>query len=507
MNPKMDNEQKVVGIHPGSIPESAAKWAWIGHRREGKQQVYFSFNDGAVGAAKALKPVSLYIALESLDALKNPAIGIAYTLAGRWPLVFTVQSGILIPKDGDIKKAYEALECQTAQEGTWLDELARRNGVIKNTLGNLSDILLNDDRWAGVLGFNQFERSLIKLKSPPFETGMIGAWTDNDSVETSIWMEKYYGMTPTTSLINDAIGAIARRNAFHPVRDYLNGLEWDGMKRLETWAVYYLDSEDNEYTRLVSKAWLIGAVARIMKPGCKMDNVLILEGKQGIGKSRSLSILAKPWHLDTALDLSSKDFVIAMQGKWIIEMGELDTLNKTDSNRAKQFFSLESDTFRAPYEAHAEKRLRECVFAGSVNSAQYLKDETGGRRYWPIRCRSIDTASLEEVRDQLWAEALVAYRAGEPWWLDHTLECIQHEQESRYMVDAWEEVVTRYLDQSGHTEVSTSQILGEVLELKVERWDRASQMRVGNILTRLGFVRRMVRVGKKTVWRYMKAST
>src|SRR4029077_167441 len=198
----------------------------------------------------------------------------------------------------------------------------------------------------------------------------------------------------------------------------LQGLHWDGVERVDTWLAAYLGAEGTEYARAVGSRWLISAVARIFRPGAKADCCLILEGAQGIRKSTALRTVAGEYFTDELADLGSKDAAMQTRGVWIIELSELDNLSHAEVARIKAFMSPHTDLFRPPYGMRLVESPRQCVFAGTVNHGSYLRDETGGRRFWPVVCGKIDIAELQRDRDQLWAEAKAKYRSGASWWLE-----------------------------------------------------------------------------------------
>ena len=219
--------------------------------------------------------------------------------------------------------------------------------------------------------------------------------------------------------VSRSVGAVAREITVHPVRDHLGALAWDGVPRIETWACRYLGAEDTAFNRSVGALWLISAVARIFRPGVKADHMLVLEGPQGARKSTALKILAgEDWFTDELPDLGSKDAAMHMQGVWIIEIAELDAIGKAEVSRIKAFLTRTTDRFRPPYGRYTIEVPRQCVFAGTVNPDTYLRDETGNRRFWPVRCGTIDIDALARDRDQLWAEAVARFRAGAIWWLE-----------------------------------------------------------------------------------------
>src|ERR1019366_3150309 len=215
-----------------------------------------------------------------------------------------------------------------------------------------------------------------------------------------------------------AVQTVAREHPFHPVRDYLNSLKWDGVKRIDDWLGPYLGADPSDYVRGVGSKWLIGAVARIREPGCKNDTCLILEGEQGTLKSTALRTLTDPWFTDDIAELGTKDSALQLRGVWLIELSELASMHPSEISRTKAFMSRNTDRFRPPFGRRPIEVPRECFFAGTVNQSAYLRDETGGRRFWPVKRGAINIAELRRDRDQLWAEAVHQYGAGPSWWLD-----------------------------------------------------------------------------------------
>jgi putative DNA primase/helicase len=209
----------------------------------------------------------------------------------------------------------------------------------------------------------------------------------------------------SVDVAGQAVQAAARDHVFHPVRDYLTALRWDGTPRCSTWLNVYLGVLSSAYAAAVGERWLRSAVARVMKPGCKADCCLILEGDQGIKKSTALQKMTEPWFTDEISELGTKDSALQTRGVWVIEIAELDAMKRPDVTRIKSFMSRSVDRFRPPYGRHLIQSPRQCVFAGSVNPGFYLRDETGGRRFWPVRCGQILIDELVRDRNQLWAEA------------------------------------------------------------------------------------------------------
>ena len=395
-------------------------------------------------------------------------------------------------------------------DGGWRDQLRRtQHGGLVAHMVNAGLILGNDERWKGVLGYNAFSSKTVALRTPPFG-GEAGEWSDMDDLNTTEWLAMQYNILVKSSTALEAVSVTARKNTFHPVRDYLNGLTWDRTPRLESWLYLVMGVPLTPYSMKVAKRWMIGAVARVMKPGSKVDNVLILEGGQGEGKSTALSILGGEWFMDTPFTLGDKEAFQMIRGKWIVELGELDSFNKADSTKAKQFFSASTDTFRESYGRRTADVPRQCVFAGTTNQEEYLKDTTGNRRYWPVMCEKVDLEALREIRDQLWAEAVFCFLAGDIWWVrKEETQAFTDEQDARYTVDAWEHQILPFLEDYVGETVTSANILTDALKLDLGHWGKPEQMRVGSIMHRLGWRRtRLGSTGKSSIrpWGYKRPS-
>jgi predicted P-loop ATPase len=278
---------------------------------------------------------------------------------------------------------------------------------------------------------------------------------------------------------------------------------------VESWLQSYFHVEDSEYVRAIGPRFLISAVARIYKPGCKVDHMLVLEGPQGKQKSEALRTLAinDDWFTDRLSHLASKDAVLETAGVLLVEIAEMDALTKATPSAQKSFLSRRRDRFRPPYGKHTISLPRQCVFAGTINppAGGYLKDPTGSRRFWPAACLGmIDRDGLEQVLDQLWAEAVHLFKAGRPWWLETPeLEALATaEQAARFAVDAWEERIREWL--GDRLDVSIWEILEDALALDHRHWTQSAQKRVVAILTRMGFTRHRSRTPAGRQWRYQR---
>ena len=375
-------------------------------------------------------------------------------------------------------------------------------GNIKPNPYNLSLVLANDQHWQGVLGYSEFSYSILKLKPPPYPNGTVGEWSDTDTTRLRAWSEKHYGFTPNNADASEVVSAVSQDNSFHEVRDYLGTLTWDHKLRLDSWMAAYLGAELTPYTQLVGSMWLVAAVARVMRYPVKADCVLILEGSQGVGKSTTAAILGGEWFSDTHFHLGDKDGYQQMRGVWICELAELDSFNKAESTRAKSFFSSNSDRYRPPYGRHVVEYPRQCVFIGTTNQDQYLKDVTGNRRYWPVRVEKVEMEGLREVRDQLWAEALHRFNEGYLWYPQpEHLAFFEKEQDFRFDEDVWTEKIYPYLlSQLPGRSVLMSDIFEDALRMDPSHMKPPEQKRVGQIMARLGWrkVRPRTESGSRT---------
>lgn len=321
---------------------------------------------------------------------------------------------------------------QGAGQGTgqsdWTDELQLDDeGGVLPLLANLTLFMRCHRDWRGVLGFDQFGARVVIRKPPPFgddwgdETPDM-AWTDHHETQTRIWFQRQQ-IKAALGDVGRAVQAAARANPFHPVRDYFAALRWDGRPRLETWLIEYFHADATPYIRAIGPRILIAGVARIDKPGCKVDHVPIFEGPQGKFKSEALRTVAirDEWFTDRLSHVGSKDAALETAGVLLVEIAEMEALTRASSSTIKSFITRRFDRFRPPYGKHPIRQLRQCIFAGTINppAGGYLTDPTGARRFWPIACHGgIDRDGLERARDQLWAEAVQRYQRGAEWWLE-----------------------------------------------------------------------------------------
>jgi putative DNA primase/helicase len=305
--------------------------------------------------------------------------------------------------------------------------------------------------------------------------------------------------------IVDGARMVADANAFHPVREYLRSLVWDGTPRVDRWledycAVIPSSEAHKALLRSVGRKWLVSCVARAMNPGCKVDTMLILEGRQGIGKSTAFAALAGDGlHCDSAIDFGTKEACQTLQGVWIYELAELDALLRRETSVIKAFLSRAFDRFRVPYGRAPETVPRSVVFCGTVNEAGYLRDRTGNRRFWVVRCEgALDTDGLRAARDALWAEARHRYETGETWHLSPEHEALMAgEHEGRMEGDPWEEPLAAWTHARGERVFSMDEVLQGALGLTAQGKSPRAMARVRQALASLGFERRKRSVARR----------
>ncbi len=385
--------------------------------------------------------------------------------------------------------------------------LTTLKGKAAACLENALVALRHAPEWHGVLHFNESSMQVTAKSEPPWDSRPVPfTWRDDDDVRAAAWMQRQ-GVMVGQEVCGQAIQTISRENGFHPIQDYLVSLRWDGIKRIDDWLTLYLGVDPKEYVRAVGAKWLIGVVARVFRPGCKNDTCPIFEGPQGSLKSMMLRTLAgDEFFTDDIAELGSKDSVMQTRGVWIIELAELDAMTKSEASRIKAFMSRQVDRIRLPYGRRVIAVPRECVFAGTVNHDAYLKDETGGRRFWPIRCAAINIDALRRDRDQLWAEARARFEAGETWWLDSPKLTVAAaaEQQDRYDEDPWQPLIEKWID--GHEYVTVEQILMSCLDKLTRDWTQTDKNRVARSLKALHWERYQKRTDDGTrEWRYRKS--
>jgi predicted P-loop ATPase len=289
---------------------------------------------------------------------------------------------------------------------------------------------------------------------------------------------------------HQAVDRRAHECRFHPLRNYLRGLEWDRRERISKFFPLYFGTDASDYAAAIGKMFLISMVARIFKPGCKADHMVVLEGPQGTLKSTACSILGGDYFSDNLPEISAgKDVSQHLRGKWLIEVSEMHAMSRAGSTLLKAFISRQVEQYRPSFGRREVTEPRQCIFIGSTNRDMYLKDETGGRRFWPIKTGDIDIDALTRDRDQFFAEAVHCYNGGVQWWPDKDFERqhIAPEQAARYEADVWQENIAAYL--KTNTKVTIGQVAKDALHMETQRIGRAEQNRISAALEHLGWHR------------------
>jgi hypothetical protein len=375
----------------------------------------------------------------------------------------------------------------------------------KKTLNNaVNCFLVSPDKnpLYDTLSFCEFSGRVMVHKKLPWDSKNERCprqWTDGDSTAT----RHFVGSSPLCGkidfqkeLIGQAVYTVARRKITHPIRDYLNGLRWDGIKRLDKWLIDYCGAEDTAYTREVGKNTLIQAVARSYHPGCRADHVLILEGPQGIGKSSVVRILGGEHYADIVIDAHNRDTVDAMRGAWFIEFSEMEVTRRAEAQALKAFITRTTDRCRLAYMQFTFDYPRSCIFIGTINPdamGEYLSDSTGNRRFWPIMCGLIRMDTLRKDRDQLFAEAVARYKKGEAYHIEdkHVLKEAMAEQEKRQTTEPWTDMVMEYLETNEMAQAHGLVVVKDVwlygLRGSEAGFNKSQAHKIGNILRSLGF--------------------
>ena len=339
------------------------------------------------------------------------------------------------------------------EEKNWRERLkVTEKGVIAQTIENVVIILDNDPKLAGRLALNEMDHNIVALSSLPWRrVESPSQWTDGDDAALRYYLERVYGVSGKDRIF-DAVNVVASQGAFHPVREYLDRCTWDGVPRVETLLIDYLGADDTAYTRAVTRKALTAAVARIYRPGCKFDYMLTIRGRQGLGKSALIAKLGGRWFSDTFTTMQGKDAYEQVQGVWIMEVGELAGMRKAEAETIKLYISKQVDRFRPAYGRRTQEFPRQCIFIGTTNESQFLRDTTGNRRFWVVDTPNDPTRDMweeltPETVAQVWAEAVQVYKAGEPLYLPRSLEA-----EARAIQETFEEenpragIIAEYLD-------------------------------------------------------------
>lgn len=382
------------------------------------------------------------------------------------------------------------------------------HGKVKPGVHNAQLFLAYHGDTRGVLAYNRFAHSVDIMRRPPWEnepSRYPRPLSDVDDTRMTAWLERHGCKLAINTVHNAAISA-AHHAPYNPLQEYLGDIQHDGKPRLDRALADYFGADNNEYTQLAGARFMIGAVARALDPGCIMRTMLILEGPQDIQKSTAVRELFGPeFFSDELADITSKDSSMQMQGVWCIEIADLATMYRAETNHLKAFLSRRVDRYRPPYGRNVIQAARQCVFVGTVNpEGGYLKDATGGTRFWPVMCRDIDLKLITRERDQIWAEAVARYRQGERWWFTpDEWHIAAEEQAQRYESDPWHDEVLRHAGY--HAEVTIPGVL-DALDVPKHQQDNVKQARVARILRSAGYGRRQRGSGDDRRWVYLRES-
>ncbi len=385
----------------------------------------------------------------------------------------------------------------------WKDKLQiSTTGAARPNLYNACIAFRDAPEFRGKIAFNDFAMETVVLEALPWSDEINRPWSKHDDNLANVWAQKnelHVGL----KIVEQAVETVAYGNRFHPLRTWLRALVWDATPRIDDWLTYYLGAERTPYVQAIGKAWLISAVARVMQPGCKADHALILEGAQGKRKSSAIeALVGSEWFTDELAEMGSKDAGMQLKGVWVIELAELSQLNGAEINRVKAFLSRKTDRFRPPYGERLVKSPRECVFAGTVNPSDYLKDETGNRRFWPVKCgTAIDIDALAADREQIWAETVASFDAGDPWWLvDAEIETsAKVEQAARRDEHPWTAAISDWLDAGMVEKTTTAELLERAVGKHLREFTDSDSKAVAKVMRSLGWDNGPVWIGCRTV--------
>lgn len=403
-------------------------------------------------------------------------------------------------------------------DGAWKHDLLMTAGSkrsparVECNAENLTVILRECPAWQGVIQYDEFALQPMLAKPLPVLPGEThvpqpGQWYDYYDAMVGQWLARVVGKDPSRQARDEALLIAARRARIHPLRAWLEGLKWDGMSRCELLLPQFLGADDSRLHRAWGIKWMVSAVARVMLPGCQADHMLVLEGPQGIGKSSAVrTLVGQQWLRSGSPDLDKqRDAGQLLRGCWVYELGELDVLRgKARGSQIKDWLTRTVDSYRPPYERNPVDVPRQCVFVGTTNEAEWMRDETGGRRFWPVRCGAIDLPALAATRDQLWAEAVHRWRAQEPWHITDAplLADAMAAQSERLEEHPWVSVIEHGLEELNLVRKMQGLTTGYILKVMLNA-PGGSTGTVGLAMKALGWTKRRPRsAAGKREWRY-----
>lgn len=370
----------------------------------------------------------------------------------------------------------------------------RKNGEPHRNIDNLARIFEVDPTLRRIAWYDTFYQKILTgltegLDDVPIDPYYARQWTDADDLRITVYLQGELDLPAVSDeLVRKAITFYAKITPRNEPLEWFESLTWDGHPRIDNFITDAFGAAPSLYSRAVSKNFWIGMVARIYSPGCQLDNMLVLEGAQGIGKSRALRAIGGKWYLDWAGEID-KDFYQAIQGKIVVEFSELDSFNRSEVTKIKSVITCVCDEYRAPYDVRTEQHPRQCVFVGSTNEPEWIKDQTGGRRFWPVKCNTDDLISVEYItawRGQMFAEAVSRYKEKETWW--EMPESATKEQEARRVSDIWDDLVGPWLcERPPGDKIPLAQVAEDALKADLARMNMGDQRRLGSVMRRLGW--------------------
>lgn len=386
----------------------------------------------------------------ALDVTRKPSYAAMQEFAAKDKAVKLLMARERAQAAADDFDGLDDAELPEDYNAEWKAELEyTKSGKLLCNIANIILILENDPALAGHIVHDLFTGMDSAKDGLPWNKNA-NQWTDTDDANLRVWLEKHYDITGREK-IADALTAVLTRHSYHPIRDYLNGLTWDGVPRLDRIIIDYMGAEDSELNRAMSRKHFVAAVARVFNPGCKYDYCLIMSGAEGIGKSTLLRVMGGKWFNDSITTLEGKEGMEQLRRAWVVELGELSSIKRSDVEQVKAHLSRQVDIYRAAYARRVLEHPRQCVFCGTTNEALFLKGDTGNRRFWVIpvvaelrKYRDWNEA-IRRDRDQLWAEAVHYYKQGEPLYLSEELEA-QAKQRQQDFNDDNDDPIVAMLD-------------------------------------------------------------
>lgn len=406
---------------------------------------------------------------------------------------------LLIVKDAEFEELVSSAELMTS----WQHNYKWGEKGPKNHVKNVVIALEKAPELQGLFSYDLMSMSIIiNGRLPNSSEDNSRAVSDGDIRDIHCWLVDEGGLDKISKeLVYDAVDICARRNKFHPVRDYLLSLKWDKSTRLDSWLARFAGADPTPYSSFVGRKFLISMVARVMEPGCKVDTVMVFHGGQGTYKSTAFRILAggRKWFSGSLPHIGKDEKRVSqhLRGKWLIEIAELASMRNAQQEEIKDFISRQEEKYVPMFGRTEVEELRQCLFVGSTNDDVFLRDETGARRWWPVKIGEIDLNALSNNRDQLLAEAYVAYLSGEKWHADREFEdkYIKPEQDARFVGGEWDDIIEKFLEiqlkiASEDYAVTPATIAELALNFELRQINSDVCKKICGSLKRLGWIKR-----------------